>query len=85
LSSTALPPPGWRTWRLAGVSKGTLFVYFATKEELFRAVAQHLLAMNLASMQQIAQAPDLPLRDIVPRLLAQSVAATWDACRQWCA
>lgn len=62
--------------RLAGVSKGTLFVYFATKEELFRAVAQHLLAMNLASMQQIAQAPDLPLRDIVPRLLAQSVAAT---------
>jgi AcrR family transcriptional regulator len=46
--------------RLAGVSKGTLFVYFATKEELFRAVAQHLLAMNLASMQQIAQAPDLP-------------------------
>jgi AcrR family transcriptional regulator len=60
--------------RLAGVSKGTLFVYFATKEELFRAVARDLLAMNLTAMQQIAQAPDLPLRDIIPRLLAQAVA-----------
>jgi hypothetical protein len=66
--------------RLAGVSKGTLFVYFATKEELFRAVAQSLLATNLTAMQQIAQAPDMPLRDIVPRVLGQAAGVGKPGC-----
>jgi len=36
-----MPPPGpKKVAKLAGVSKGTLFLYFASKEELFKAVVR---------------------------------------------
>lgn len=57
--------------RRAGVSKGTLFVYFATKEELFRAVAQTVLSSHLVGIKNLAVDPDRPLRELVPELLAQ--------------
>lgn len=34
--------------RLAGVSKGTLFLYFPSKQELFKAVVRHVLADRFA-------------------------------------
>ena len=40
----------------AGVSKGSLYLYFATKEELFRAVVDKALAPNLANVQAAADA-----------------------------
>jgi len=38
----------------AGVSKGALYLYFATKEDLFRAVVEQSLAPNLAFIQAAA-------------------------------
>jgi AcrR family transcriptional regulator len=58
--------------RRAGVAKGTVFVYFPTKQDLFRAVAQTVLASNLERLQTAAVDPDMPLSDFVPLLLAQA-------------
>lgn len=58
--------------RRAGVSKGTIFVYFATKNDLFRAVARYTLASNLTPVQQAAAELDRPLSDIVRMLLARA-------------
>lgn len=59
--------------RRAGVSKGTVFVYFATKEELFRAVAQTVLNTRLVALRHVASDLDVPVRQLVPALLEQAV------------
>lgn len=58
--------------RRAGVSKGTLFVYFSSKEELFKAVATTLLAKNLKKLRGLSADPDQSLSDLVPLLLRQA-------------
>jgi AcrR family transcriptional regulator len=58
--------------RKAGVAKGTVFVYFATKEDLFRAVAQTVLSAHLRRLQGAAADIDRPLTETVPALLAQT-------------
>jgi len=58
--------------RRAGVAKGTLFVYFPTKQDLFRAVAQSVLAVDLERLQHVAANLDPPIADLVPVLLAQA-------------
>jgi AcrR family transcriptional regulator len=40
--------------RLAGVSKGALYLYFETKEDLFRAVVQEAVAPNVSQVQSLA-------------------------------
>lgn len=40
--------------RLAGVSKGTLFLYYPSKEELFKAVVRHNLTSLIAEGEQLA-------------------------------
>ncbi|HEY3800661.1 MAG TPA: TetR/AcrR family transcriptional regulator [Caulobacteraceae bacterium] len=42
----------------AGVSKGALYLYFATKEDLFRAVVRDAASPNLAAVRQLAAAYD---------------------------
>ena len=37
--------------RAAGISKGTVFLYFPTKEDLFRAVVRHELVPNIAALE----------------------------------
>jgi len=61
--------------RRAGVAKGTVFVYFPTKHDLFRAVAQDLLDVNFKGLEAAASAPDLPLETFVPLLLGQAARA----------
>jgi len=39
--------------RRAGVSKGALYLYFATKEELFRAVVGQVIAPNLRGLRDL--------------------------------
>ena len=58
--------------RRAGVAKGTLFVYFPTKQDLFRAVARNILAVNLDGLHQAAADLDRPLTELVPALLGQA-------------
>ena len=53
----------------AGISKGTLYLYFATKEEMFRAVVREVVVPNIAEVEKAAVAVDLPFSAIVRGLL----------------
>jgi AcrR family transcriptional regulator len=63
--------------RRAGVTKGTIYLYFPNKEELFKAVISRSLVPRIAAGEQLVAASDLPapvqleqlllvLADIVP-------------------
>lgn len=56
--------------RRAGVSKGALYLYFATKEDIFRAVIVQSVAPNLSRIQALAADHSVPFAD-----LAQGLAA----------
>lgn len=58
--------------RRAGVAKGTVFVYFPTKDDLFRAVAQTVLTSHLERLQGTAADLDRPIAELIPALLAQA-------------
>ncbi|MDV5825428.1 TetR/AcrR family transcriptional regulator [Sphingobium naphthae] len=58
--------------RRAGVAKGTLFVYFPTKQDLFRAVARTITAGNLERLQAIASNLERPIVEVIPALLAHA-------------
>lgn len=59
--------------RRAGVSKGTLYLYFTDKEELFRAVVRETVAPNVAAIREGVMAADLPFAQAVEMLLARFV------------
>lgn len=61
----------------AGVSKGALYLYFATKEDLFRAVVTQAVAPDFARVGALARAHDgsfAELLAIFVRFLARTVA-----------
>jgi AcrR family transcriptional regulator len=49
----------------AGVSKGTLYLYFKDKEDLFRAVVRDSIAPNVAAITSQVSSPDAPFADVV--------------------
>jgi AcrR family transcriptional regulator len=49
----------------AGVSKGTLYLYFASKDELFKALVGELLIVNVASLEGMIDLYPGPTIDIV--------------------
>ena len=57
--------------RRAGISKGTLYLYFETKEEMFRAVVREVVVPNIAAIEKAELAPPLPfavmVRSFLPR------------------
>lgn len=55
----------------AGVSKGTLFLYFPTKEDLFKAVVQENIASVIQSGQQDLQNFTGTTAEMVPYLMEQ--------------
>ena len=57
--------------RRAGVSKGALYLYFETKQDLFRAVVRDAVAPNIASVEAAVSAADLPFADLARMLLAR--------------
>jgi len=61
--------------RRAGVAKGTVFVYFPSKEDLFRAVAQTVLSSHLERLHSTAANLDRPVSEVVPLLLMLAAAA----------
>lgn len=57
--------------RRAGVSKGTLYLYFTDKEELFRAVVKNTIAPNIDAVRDAIMAADLPFAQLAPMFLAR--------------
>jgi AcrR family transcriptional regulator len=57
----------------AGVSKGALYLYFATKEDLFRAVVEQAIAPNLEMMRAMIAAHPGPISDLL-RLVPERIA-----------
>ena len=55
--------------RAAGVSKGTLYLYFPSKEELLKAVIQHFLGTEIETGVQEAAAADGPTAQVMEKLL----------------
>jgi AcrR family transcriptional regulator len=55
----------------AGVSKGTLYLYFKDKEDLFRAVVRDTVAPNIEAVQQAVLAADLPFPEVARMFLSQ--------------
>jgi AcrR family transcriptional regulator len=62
--------------RRAGVSKGTLYLYFKDKQDLFRAVVRDTVAPNIEAVQQAVLAADLPFPDVVRIFLARFADVT---------
>jgi AcrR family transcriptional regulator len=58
--------------RRAGVSKAALYLYFETKEDLFRAVARAAVASHFEAIRSSAEASDAPFADLVPKLLSRA-------------
>ena len=57
--------------RRAGVSKGTLYLYFPSKEDLFRAVVRNAVVPNLEVMTAALGSTDQSFAEIVTMLLAR--------------
>jgi AcrR family transcriptional regulator len=55
--------------RRAGVSKGTLYLYFKDKEELFRAVVRDNVSPNIDQVRDAILAADLPFAQLAPMFL----------------
>ncbi|MCS7101460.1 MAG: TetR/AcrR family transcriptional regulator [Burkholderiaceae bacterium] len=62
----------------AGVAKGTLYLYFANKEELFKAVVRENIVRNIAEAQQAVTA----YRGPTAGLLATMLRLWWDRVGQ---
>jgi AcrR family transcriptional regulator len=60
--------------RRAGVSKAALYLYFETKEDLFRAAARSLGAPQLTAIASAIETLDPPFAEAVPALLARAAA-----------
>ncbi|ODT89433.1 TetR/AcrR family transcriptional regulator [Phenylobacterium sp. SCN 70-31] len=55
--------------RRAGVSKGAVYLYFETKEDVFRAVVDRAIAPNLDALRAILSAHPGPFPDLIRQLL----------------
>lgn len=53
----------------AGVSKGAIYLYFATKEDIFRAVVEQAIAPSLAMLQAVAANHPGPFRSLLDGFL----------------
>ena len=57
--------------RRAGVSKGTLYLYFEDKEDLFRAVVRDTIAPNIEAVGMAVVAAEMPFGDVVRIFLSR--------------
>ena len=55
----------------AGVSKGALYLYFETKQDLFRAVVRETIAPNLATVAAFVGQSSLAFGDLIPLVFAR--------------
>jgi AcrR family transcriptional regulator len=59
----------------AGVSVGTLYEYFANKEELFEALIRRELGALVAAMRNLELDADAPVHESITRILLASMSA----------
>jgi AcrR family transcriptional regulator len=59
----------------AGVTKGTLYLYFKNKEELFKAVVQQALLPNIALANMRVKTSEAATADVLRELVSTMVAA----------
>lgn len=57
----------------AGVSKGAIYLYFATKEDIFRAVVEQSLAPNLQTVKNVAADGQTPFPELL-KIFAATVS-----------
>ena len=62
----------------AGIGKGTIYLYFATKEDLFRAVVRQAVVPNLEAAVALAADPTLTTAELL-RLLAERFLVMLDS------
>jgi AcrR family transcriptional regulator len=62
--------------RRAGVSKGTLYLYFKDKDELFRAVVRDTIGPDIGSATAVAAISDPPFAQCVRMLLSRFAEIT---------
>jgi len=60
--------------RRAGVSKGTVYLYFESKSDIFRAVVHDTIIPNIAEIEAMVLGLDLPFADLVRMLLPRFAA-----------
>ena len=60
----------------AGVSKGTLYLYFQDKADLFRAVIRDTVAPRVAAVRELADKLELPFAQVVPLFFANFAEMT---------
>ena len=60
--------------RRAGISKATLYLYFETKEEIFRAVARATVALLIEALESSPEASAEPFAELAPSLLSRAAA-----------
>lgn len=56
----------------AGVSKGALYLYFETKDDIFRAVVRDAVAPNFMAIKSAADAFEGPFAELAPMLLGRA-------------
>jgi AcrR family transcriptional regulator len=64
--------------RRAGIVKGTLYRYFDTKEDLFRAVVHQALSVHLHGLEQMGKTFDGELSGLISTLLMQAASRMAD-------
>lgn len=64
--------------RRAGISKGALYLYFETKEEIFRAVVREAVAPNIEAVRLSIPGPDRPFAETAPEFLARFAAVAME-------
>jgi len=53
----------------AGISKGTLYLYFNSKQDIFQAAIQHTINPRLAQVEKLVSDDDGPASDLLARLI----------------
>src|SRR3954451_8905632 len=61
----------------AGVSKGALYLYFETKEDLFRAVVEQVISPNVQAVRALIASHPGPIGDLL-RLVPERISVLMD-------
>lgn len=56
--------------RQAGISKGSVYLYFSSKEELFAAVLESFVGQPLDAFREALDKPEIPARDRILAMIA---------------